>query len=230
GGTMETVNAGKLGDIVTAPYVPGDAVLMTSGVLPDTAYDNGAPGIFEWVGDGGSLYWIGHNIGEKVASGKAVRDVPGYQINIFGTERINPSEDAQRATVRSGDPLSRALMTDHDNVRYGLDVGTPNTLSLGFEQEYGGKTYGSVTLVGIGGNGGMICVLGGWPGGTARTSISQIISSGVSNTSGLIESVNGSLVRGGAAGTLDVSAGTGTVGVQIRMGSPNIVYAGTFFF
>lgn len=229
-GTTETVNAERLGEIVGSPYVPGDAVLMTSGVLPDTVYDNGTVDIFDWVKDGGSLYWIGQNVGAEVAAGKTVSDVPGYQTVIFGAECINPSEKTQRATVRSDDPLSKALMIDHDDVRYGLDVNMSNALSLGFEYEYEGKAYGSAVLAGIGGNGGMICVLGGSPNDTLRTSLAQIISSGVSNASELIESVNGSLVRNKATGTLDVSAGTGEIGVHIRMGSPNLVYARTLFF
>jgi hypothetical protein len=60
----ETVNAEQLVDIVSA-YRPGDAVLMTSGVLPAAVYSDSNNGIFDWVAAGGTLYWTGYAIGAK---------------------------------------------------------------------------------------------------------------------------------------------------------------------
>jgi len=73
----------------------------------------------------------------------------------------------------------------------------------------------------------MICVLGGSLGSAERVSLSQLISSGVTVSSELIDMAGGPIVRDTVTGTIG-AAGPDT-GVHIRMGEPNIVYARTFF-
>jgi len=222
-GEINIVNAAGLYDALN-DYAEGDAVLMTSGVLPSTVYSDTENKMFEWVGDGGTLYWIGYAIGAKYADGKDLADAPPtYQADIFGVGDCILMDDV-RSSERSTDPLSSGLMLNNNNLEFGLSFDKiSGAKSLGFEH----KGYGSAVLVEIGD--GMICVLGGGQGATERVSISQIISSGVTASSSVIDSVSGTIVRNTVTGTMD-TAGASGVGIQIRIGEPNTVFARTFFF
>jgi hypothetical protein len=195
---------------------------MTSGVLPKTVYPAGRT-IFDWAEDGGALYWIGYAIGALVADGKVLSDVPNYQADIFGVSGCILTEET-RSSERTSD-LGRALALTQNNVTFGIDTNTvPDSLSLGYE--YDG--YSSISLVKKGN--GMICVIGGKLDGNARTSVSQIIASGVSWSSELLETVKGSLVRNSSSDQIGPWAGAKDIGVHVRIGEPYTVFARTFFF
>ncbi|MCL2607748.1 MAG: hypothetical protein FWD92_04260 [Methanomassiliicoccaceae archaeon] len=224
---VNIVNAKELSDIVSSPYVKGDAILITSGVLPSTVYQGQTnEGIFKWVSEGGSLYWAGYAIGALYADGKDIVNVPAFQQNIFGM----PDSILMRAAVsteRSGEELSKALMLSYNNVTYGLNVSKiPGALSLGFEFENERGVFSSISLVEYGD--GMISVMGR-TNTESSTAVAQMIATGVSPTSSLIGMDGGSLVRGTDAGTISWTDGENIVGVQIRMGDPTVVYARTFF-
>jgi hypothetical protein len=225
---ISIVNAVELRDALD-DRKDGDAVLVTSGVLPVTVYSDTENKMFKWVEDGGSLYWIGYAIGALYADGKDLFDAASsYQSDIFGADDCILM-DAATSTARSADPLSAGLLLNNNNLIYGLNVDAVNddagvlvARSLGFEHE----GYSSVSLFEKGN--GLICVLGGMPGGEERISVTQLISSGVTFLSDLIDSTGGSIVRNTITGTMDIS-GHSDVGVHIRMGEPSAVYARTFF-
>ncbi|MCL2786366.1 MAG: hypothetical protein FWD81_04010 [Methanomassiliicoccaceae archaeon] len=224
-GSVKVTDAAGLLEVVDAAYEPGDAILITSGVLPKGVYDGETNfKIFDWVRDGGSLYWAGYAIGGKYADGKTLMDAPAtYQSDIFGVPDSILTEQ-RTSTERSGD-LSKALMLSRTNVTYGLNVtAVPDTLSVGFEYTAGsGDVYSSIALTQY--DDGMICVMGGM----SRTSIAQIIASGITPSSTLIGTDGGSLVRGGVAERTIPLSGETDVAVQIRIGDPNVVYARTIF-
>jgi len=227
-GEISIVNADELSVALAGSGGEGDAVLMTSGVLPSTVYSDTENKIFEWVEAGGNLYWVGYAIGAMYADGKDLADVLSYQVAIFGTDDCIMMDDV-RSTERSADPLSSGLKLNNNRLIYGLNADEINSAgvlearSLGFEHE----GYSSTSLVGMGD--GMICVLGGAIGNAERVSVSQLISSGITESSSFIDTINGSIVRNTATGTIDAT-GSSDIGVHIRMGEPNIVYARTFFF
>jgi len=228
-GEISIVNADELSDALD-DLKEGDAVLMTSGVLPATVYSDTENKMFVWVEGGGSLYWIGYAIGALYAVGKDIADDPIYTTaDIFGVDDCILMDDV-RATRRSADPLSSGLMINNNSLMYGLNadaitsVTGVNAISVGFENDDG---YCSVSLVEKGD--GMICVIGGLLWDTGRVSVSQLISSGVTASSSFIDDASGSIVRKTITGTMDVS-GSSDVAVHIRMGEPNTVYARTFFF
>jgi len=236
----ETVDARGLEHIISDEYEPASggevfAILMTSGVFPDTVYSDVKKDIFDWVDGGGSLYWFGATIGEKFAVGHTLKEAsPSYQADIFGVSDCIMTEHMNNLR-RSPDPLSEALKTDHSDATFGLNVDALrniglNVRSIGFEHSSAGGTYGSVALVEKGM--GMICVMG-WSSDALKSSMAQVISSGVSERSTLLVGpVHGSLVRSSATGTIDPwenDPGAVNVAVHIRMGEPYVVYARTFF-
>jgi hypothetical protein len=232
-GEIDIVNADELSVALAGSAGEGDAVLMTSGVLPATVYSDTENKMFDWVDAGGSLYWMGYAIGAMYAVGNELRDaLPTYRTDIFGADDCILL-DQMRSAERSADPqnsaLSSGLMLNNNNLQFGLNADEINSAgvhaarSLGFEHE----GYNSVVLVERGD--GMICVLGGSLGSAERVSVSQLISSGITASSLLIDSAGGSIVRNTVTGTVDVTGGS-DIGIHIRMGSPNIVYARTFFF
>jgi hypothetical protein len=232
---IERVNAIELGDIVSGTHVPGDAILITSGVLPDTVYTDQRDDIFGWVNRGGTLYWAGFILGAKFAAGMELKDLEkdcnfDYQYEIFGEDECFLLE-YRNSVEMSSDPnarmLGKALMLTTNAVQYGLRTDLPNTLSLGFEhRSKNGHVYSSISLLGYGS--GMICVIGNTDPQTVY-SISQMISSGVSNSSTLLSAVSGTLVRNNITDLLQWGTTSGKIGVQIRMGEPFLVYARTFF-
>jgi len=226
-GEIVIVNAAELSDALD-DLKDGDAVLMTSGALPATVYSDVENKMFDWVENGGKLYWMGYAIGALYADGKDLFDAaPSYQADIFGADDCILT-DAVKSTTRSADPLSAGLMLNNNDMIYSLnadavnDAGVLTARALGFEHE----GYSSVSLVEKGD--GMICIVGGSIGSEGRSSVSQLISSGVTTSSSFIDGVSGSIVRNTVTGTADVSGHT-DIGVHIRMGEPNIVYARTFF-
>ena len=55
-------------------------LLVISGALPDTVYTGNADDtIFQWMSEGGSLYWLGNLIGECYATADGLRHVENYQ-------------------------------------------------------------------------------------------------------------------------------------------------------
>jgi len=227
----EVINADKLSDIVSS-YKAGDAILITSGVLPKDVYDGDTNfKIFDWVNDGGSLYWMGYAIGAKYADGKTLMDAPAdHQQKIFG---VAAGVDCilmenERPTKASDNELREALMLTHAGIMYGMNVTATGALSLGFEFEsVSDDIYSSISLFESGD--GMICVMGRINDNPVRMSMAQVIASGVSPSSELIGIDSGSLIRGGCAtGTISWSTPKTDVAVMITMGSPNIVYARTF--
>jgi hypothetical protein len=222
------VNAAELAVIVST-YKEGDAILISSGVLPNTVYQTSGADIFKWVADGGSLYWAGYAIGEKVAEGKTVKSVANYQNSIFGKNNVILT-DAKTSSVRSSDSnakmLGEALMITHNNVTYGLRTSGSGALTAALSLGYEYNGFSSLALVAKGN--GMICVVGSFDS-SARTSLAQVISSGVSERSDLLAMKSGTLVRGSATETLQWGSSHGKVAVHIKMGTPNVVYARTFF-
>jgi len=226
---VKMVNAEELFGIVSSEYVKGDAILITSGVLPSTVYQGQTDeGIFKWVNEGGALYWVGYAIGALYADGMDIKDAPPtYQQDIFGVENgilMNHVISTERS--EAGEGLSRALMLSYNVVTYGLNVSAiPGALSLGFNYNSGTDVFSSISLAEYGD--GVISVMGS-VNDQSRTATAKLIATGVSPTSTLIGTEDGSLVRGSAAGTITWEHGE-NIGVQIRMGDPNTVYARTFF-
>jgi hypothetical protein len=227
-GEITIVNAEELSGALDAEFRKGEAVLMTSGVLPATVYSDVENKIFEWVRKGGNLYWMGYAIGAMYADGSDLAEVSSYQERIFGTYDCIMM-GSEMSIERSADPLSSGLMLNNNNLIHGLNAYAINNAglaarSLGFGNSDG---YGSVSLVEIGD--GMVCVLGGSLGSAERASVSQLISSGITVSSNIIgDVVNGSIVRNTVTGT--IGAADPGIGVHIRMGEPNTVHARTFFF
>lgn len=124
---VETVDAGRLAEIVKDPGYEKCCIVMTSGAFPETVYDGTAgSAVLKWISGGGSLYWVSMQIGRYIGhSDGSVTDAPsGYEQLFLGkTGCLNMME-------QSGDRRAGAAYSDvSDNeLRYALHLKNNNIL------------------------------------------------------------------------------------------------------
>ena len=68
-----------------AVNVCNKALIVVSGVLPDTVYSgNETDEIMEWIDAGGRLYWVGNTIGSSYSTSEGITEVDSdYQLLFF---------------------------------------------------------------------------------------------------------------------------------------------------
>ncbi|MDR3206097.1 MAG: hypothetical protein LBT41_03250, partial [Candidatus Methanoplasma sp.] len=189
------VNADELkkslqSDLLTDGY--SKALIVISGVLPDTVYTgNGGDLIFQWMREGGSLYWLGNLLGQGYSTPGGVKEVADYQMLFFGAECLN-TNGTDRAFSDVGSNDYRAILSLMNNrVKYGVDgsklpEGTEH-LSVGYAED----NYSSITFVEFGK--GMICILGGDYSNNQRNDLAQVLSARICYESVLLGEEGGSV-------------------------------------
>ncbi len=182
----------------------GTGLVCMSGVLPETVYTGSSEDlIFQWLSDGGYLYWAGNLIGYGygTADGEIV-EVENYQELFFGSACLNTGETDRVYDECSDNGYVSALSLQNNHVKYGVNadlITGRSALSLGFE----GDGYASITAVSYGG--GAIFVFGGDYIDYQRYDMAQVIAAGIGPDSEIVEVATGS-VKGTCEGTVTVEA------------------------
>jgi len=176
------------------------AVICISGALPATVYDGTEDSpVLEWIAKGGRLYWAGNEIGKFISSENGTNEVKNGTSLFLGSECTDPTDSKTLNVIGNG--LKEALCLLNNDVRYGVDPSKLPEDSKHLELGYTEGTRTSICLVQHGA--GMICVMGGDYSNFQRIDMAQIIASGISPGSILIEHINGSC-RGHTEGTVAV--------------------------
>ena len=199
------IDAAGLREHMIQPADPSDALVVLSGVLPDTVYTGAfSDPVFSWLADGGRLYWIGSEIGSCYStSGGGVVPVSSNQKLFFGVDCINPHAESKVLDEVEGDVYRSALSLINNDVRYGLDTDAITdrpTLSMGYTD----GVYDSVSLVQYGE--GMVCVFGGDYSVDQIRDVSKVIASSISPVTVSVDVVYGD-VNGTVAGTFTFTGG-----------------------
>ena len=205
-------------------------LVVISGALPDTIY-SGDPSddIFDWLNDGGRLYWAGNLLGAYIATADGIESVPdGYQNNFFGSDCLNTGDVSFVDKDDESNTLRYDLSLKNNDVRFGVDVsrlpaGT-NYLTAGYTD----GTYSSTVMVEYGN--GMICVLGGNLKKTQCSDMVQLLSSNVVHTTKVIDVVNGDVQFGKVTGTISVTGFSGNISLYAYLGGYFPVYGRHFPF
>lgn len=219
-GDIRLVDATGLKTYMNQPADPSDALVVLSGVLPDTVYTGvSSDPVFSWLADGGRLYWIGSEIGSCYStSGGEVVPVSGNQQLFFGVDCINPDEESKVLDEVGGDVYRSALSLINNDVKFGLDADAITdrpVLSVGYTD----GVYDSVSLVQYGQ--GMVCVFGGDYSVDQIRDVSKIIASSLSPVTVSVEVISGD-VNGTVTGTFAFTGGN--VSAYVCLGGPWSVY------
>ena len=190
----------------------GHGLLVTSYALPSEIYSGNADDILiKWINNGGHLYWSSSEIGKYYTDDSGLHEVSDNQQLFFGKECVNTGK-LENATCVVDNDFRTALTLQDSGLKFALNTdGIPNSLSVGYCED----GYSSISFVKHGS--GMICVIG-----TMREIIqqmedtAQIIASGLTYASEIVDSVKGDVVRGTVSGNLDyTSIGNGRAYIYI---------------
>ena len=202
---VEVVDAHNL-ERIMADDNPGKgyALIMLSGAIPDTVYDDESnPKILNWIKTGGRLYWVGGMIGNYISTPNDLVSVPNGTTLFLGSECVDDGKIAE------DDPKVLRMIEEKDLcdelclMNHGLSFGVIESLLPSDSVHLCvGRTDGTrctSTLVACGD--GMICIMGGDYSIRQRLDLAQIISSGIGPESVLVDHASGS-VNGTAEGTV----------------------------
>lgn len=216
---VETLDASELREAMLSDIYAGTCekgLIVLSGALPDTIYKGvDTDTIFEWLGDGGRLYWAGNLLGRYVASADGgLTDLDengvGYQTMFFGTDCLNTGDADKAYSDITVNDYRHTMSMANNSVKYGVDASklpAGDVLAMGYTD----GTYSSTAFVKYWSGDGMICVVGGDYSSYQRNDFAQMISSGLSYCSETIGYAEGALKRTTLHGTIDATITGGNV-------------------
>ena len=220
------VNAEELRELTDdMTSAAGKAVLMSSGVFPQTVY-TGQPddSILEWASAGGTVYWVGYPIGRYYGTddGKTAVVQDSNKIIFGATNAVNMSNNLKYGYDTATDrDVGRIFSMNYNGIFGGLSTSLPNTKSVSFI----GDGYSSTAFHAYGA--GMIAVFGG-DMGECRPGMVQAIVSGLSCYSDFstIETRTGPF-KGNMSGDIDITFGS-NVTAYVFFGGDYTVYGRSF--
>lgn len=201
----------------------GHGLLVTSYELPSEIYSGGADDkLIKWIENGGHLYWSGSEIGKYHIDTEGLHEVSDNQMLFFGKECVNTGY-LENATNVIDNGFRTALTLQDSGLRFSLNVSElADSLSVGYCED----GYSSISFVKHGD--GMICIIG------TMTEIiqqmedtAQIIASGMTYASVIIDHVKGDVVRGTVGGSLNYTS-IGCAMAYIYIGGTYTLYGRCF--
>lgn len=176
----------------------GKAVLVSSYALPSEVYDGSAECLLmRWIANGGTLYWVGSEIGRFYRDDSGLHTVDGNQELFLGVRDCVNTVGSAIATEKIDNGFTDALCLKNSNVMNGIDVSrVEGALGMGYSE--GG--YSSIALVPCGS--GSICVFAGIFDINLFDDIGQVVSSGLTSDSAILGHVRGDVRRGEVAGDI----------------------------
>lgn len=169
----------------------GKGIMVTSYALPSFVYD-GTPDcpLMEWVLSGGSLYWVGSEIGKFYVNDEGLHSVDRNQQLFLGAECVYTG-GSLIATEVLDNGFTDALTLRNSNVMNGVRTSdVPGAVGMGYSEE----GYSSISMIPSGS--GMICVIAGPFDIDQLDDISQIVVAGISHESSILNHSDGKVVRG----------------------------------
>ena len=224
-GNVTLVNDKGLIDFIneTSSNPHGHGLLVTSYSLPSEVYSgHDTDPLMTWIGNGGSLYWSSSEIGKYYTENKELKEVPDNQMLFFGRECINTGE-LENATETVDNGFRTALTLQDSGLRFAMNTsGLENSLAMGYCKD----GYSSVSFVKHGG--GMICIIGTMTEITYQMEdTAQIIASGVTYATGIIDDAKGDVVRGTVRGSMSYTS-VGDSWAYIYIGGTYTLYGRCF--
>jgi len=219
--------AKAMDDDIGTPFQKG--LVVVSGALPDKVYgDSKDVDVFDWLNDGGRLYWAGNLLGKYIATADGIETASSVDQNKFFADSLNTGDTSFVDKDDETNTLRYNLSLKNNDVRYGINVAQ---LPAGTNYRTAGYTdgvYSSVAMVEYGN--GMVCVLGGNLKKIQCSDMSQLLSSNVVHTTEVKQVFEGDVQFGKVTGKIDVSGFTGNVSIYAYLGGYFQVYGRHFSF
>lgn len=177
----------------------GHGAMVLSYALPGDIYDGTDDCLLvKWVSGGGTLYWIGSEVGRFFTEDGSLVEVQGNQDLLFGGRCIHDgSQDVADSKVDSG--FTDALSLKNSNLQFAVDsTKADGSLPLGYSS--GG--YASIVFVPLGM--GQICVFSGGFDVNQIDDVGQTIASGITVDSDIVGFQEGKVVRSTVSRSMDV--------------------------
>lgn len=197
-------------------------LVVVSGALPDTIYSETSNMIFQWLSQGGRLYWAGNLLGLYSSSTSGLTEMNDHQNKFFGINCLNEGEQDFASKDVTGNTLRYDLSLKNNRIRYAIDssileASGKQCLAVGYEE----NGYSSIVFTEYGK--GMICVLGGDLSRNMWSDLAQIISANITYVTSVIGTTEGTERYGNVSGSMNVS-GT-DISVYVYLGGYYPVYA-----
>ena len=190
----------------------GKGVMVIGYELPSAVYSGHSTDLlFEWIDNGGTLYWAGSEIGKFYSEAGVLHSVSNNQELFFGVSEC-VYKGTQKATETDG-VFCRALSLQNSRMNNALSAAIPNSLAIGYFCE----GYASVSLVAHGL--GTVCVFSGDLSLTQYDDMAQVISAGITPHTTLADCQAGD-VRGTVNGHVSAPSDS----AYIYIGGVNTVY------
>lgn len=196
---VNTISSGGLRTLLESGYDFG--LVVTSYALPSSVYAGSADDLFvQWIKAGGAVYWLGSEMGRFYVDGKRLGEVAGFEELFFGKSGVMCRED--EIADEKVDAFTDALRLKNTGALFGL-----RGVGHGFGYSYGG--YCSATLLRFGA--GMIGVFSGGDQYEPLDDLGQVIASGLTYDSELLDYRTGSVVRGTVHGEMECGSKDATL-------------------
>ncbi len=184
----QVVDAKDLKDIV-GKSGSGTAVVCISGALPDTVYDGTSSSpIMDWLESGGRLYWAGNVMGKYISHPGSLEPVAGGTSLFLGSECIDDlqTESYDKITYNG---FCESFSILNNEVQYGVKTSSLPSGSRYVDFGYTDGERSSICVVDVGD--GCVCIIGGSYSDLQRIDMSQMVCSGISPDTSIIQSYEG---------------------------------------
>ncbi len=201
----------------------GKGLFITSYALPSEIYSGHADdNLMKWIDKGGNLYWSSSEIGKFYTDSDGLHEVNDNQTLFFGKNCVNTGKLAHATNVVENG-FKDALTLLNSGLEFAVNTdGIPDSLSIGYCDD----GYSSISFVKHGN--GMICVIGSMSEIIPQLDdIGQIIASGITYASELVDCDKGNVVRGTVGGKMDYTV-NGNAVAFIYIGGTYTVYGRCF--
>ena len=163
-------------------YNPSETGIVCLGyALPSNVYDGSSSSkILNWISSGGTLYWVGSQIGALYYDGDNIVPVNGSSLFIGDAVQNIGGLEADRE-------ITNPYSLYNTNMVLGASTGTGSRV---FQTGWSDGTYSTVTFFGVGT--GNVCIVSGTMFMSVSNDLAQIITSGLCTDTAVIGCKEGS--------------------------------------
>ncbi len=196
----------------------GIGILLACGSIPDTLF-SGNPGdlLPSWVENGGSLYWVGNEIGMYISHGNEIEKIDG----VSALTGISDATFCNSAVTKDESILREELSLLVFNTEYAI-----NGAGVKHYGYYNGE-YSTVSCIGKGL--GQICIVSGKLCMNLNKDLSNVICSGLSDRTELVGYDYGTFIDY-VEGEMTVPDLHGNISTYLYVGSYHSIYGERYDF
>ena len=184
----------------------GVGIVVVSGALPSTVYTDDNDLLLDWIGNGGTLYWAGNVLGKYIADGETLKEAEeDYCLKFTGVSNSICETDASATGTITSNAYQDLLGLQSSDMTFGIKTGvlTSEYLAVGYTD---GDCAGTVFVKN--GSGG-VCVLSGYCSNEQRQDMAQVICAGLTYSSTVAGTAEGTVTRDTESGTITLTASPG---------------------